>query len=87
MILEDLADVRKQHDYLMNAMLSIAAAHLSSMCPYDDRYRCASLSSLSQSVENFRQQLSMPITTENSDPLMGTAILIHYSKSPYALRR
>lgn len=62
----------------MNAMLSLAATHLTMLCPNNERYNCAAMSFLTKSIQDFRTNLSAPITLENCDPLMGTAILIHY---------
>ncbi len=55
----------KQHDYLMNAILSLAAAHLWTLNPSSLRYHQLALSSFSRSLQLFRSTLSMPITASN----------------------
>lgn len=73
-----LAFRSQQHTFLVNAMLSLAAAHLSYLLPSDTRYHRAKHALLSHALRDYRTALSAPITPQNCDPLLGGAILVHY---------
>ncbi|GAB1320481.1 hypothetical protein MFIFM68171_10691 [Madurella fahalii] len=67
-----------QHTYLINAMLSLAAAHLDYLVPGNPRYHRAKDALLSKALHDYRETLSHPITADNCDALLGTATLIHF---------
>ncbi|KAM7205016.1 sterol uptake control protein 2 [Rhypophila sp. PSN 637] len=73
-----LAFHSQQHTYLVNAVLSLAAAHKSYLSPNQPRYHRANYSLLDRSLREYRKALSSPITSTNCDALLGTAILIHH---------
>lgn len=62
----------------MNAILSVAAKHLSILRPLDPRYAEAAMVMLNKSIEAYRENLSTPITSDNCDAMLGTSILINY---------
>lgn len=62
----------------MSTMLCMAATHLSILRPDDRRYRHIAMQLLIKSVQLFRKNLSLPITAQNGDALMGTSLMIHY---------
>lgn len=67
-----------QNDFLMQAILSVAAKHLSILRPQDPRYAQASLVMLNKSIQAYRETLFHPITRENCDARLGTSLLINY---------
>ncbi|KAH8889591.1 hypothetical protein GQ53DRAFT_870058 [Thozetella sp. PMI_491] len=69
---------QEQHGYLVNAMLSLGAAHMSYLVPNNSRYRRAGCSLLGTALADFRQALSVPIDATNCDALLGTSILIQH---------
>ncbi|KAL2131032.1 hypothetical protein VTI74DRAFT_5622 [Chaetomium olivicolor] len=75
-----LAFQSRQHTYLINAVLSFAAAHLDYLLPSgsNPRYHRAKYALLNQALHDYRAALSSPITAENCDALLGTANLIQY---------
>ncbi|KAF2805141.1 uncharacterized protein BDZ99DRAFT_574752 [Mytilinidion resinicola] len=66
------------HDYLMHAILLISATHLHSLEPHDPRNYNASVVHLSKTLQLFRKALSGPVTHDNADALMATAILLYH---------
>jgi len=68
----------QQHTFLVNAMLSLAAAHLAYLVPHDIRYQRAKQIHLGRALHDYREALSAPITADNCDPLFGGAVLVHY---------
>jgi len=58
-------------------VLSFAAAHLAYLSPNEPRYHHANYSLLDKALHGYREALSSPITAENCDALLGTAVLIH----------
>ncbi|KAK3899474.1 hypothetical protein C8A05DRAFT_46468 [Staphylotrichum tortipilum] len=73
-----LAFQSRQHTYLVNAMLSFAAAHLAHLHPGHPTYHRAKSSLLDTALQDYRETLSGPITPDNCDALLSTANLIHY---------
>ncbi|KAK0722845.1 hypothetical protein B0T26DRAFT_237047 [Lasiosphaeria miniovina] len=73
-----LAFQSQEHAYLVNAILSLAAAHLDYLAPDTPRYRRANCGLLDRALHGYRSALSAPITAENCDALLGTAILVNY---------
>ncbi|KAK4171932.1 sterol uptake control protein 2 [Triangularia setosa] len=69
---------QSRHTYLVNGMLSLAAAHLDYLCPGNIHYHRAKYVLLNKALADYRSALSLPITTENCDAMLGTANLIHY---------
>jgi hypothetical protein len=67
-----------QHEYLMTAMLAVAARHLSILNPHSRRHHNAALSLISKSCSQFRSNLDYAITLENRDARLATSILLHY---------
>jgi len=67
-----------QHTYLVNAVLSLAAAHKAYLVPANPRYHRANYILLDKSLHDYRKALSSPITSTNCDALLGTAILVHH---------
>lgn len=65
-------------EYLMRAILSLAAKHLSILRPQDPRYAEAAILLLSKSTRLFRESLSTPMTADTCDALVGTSVLINY---------
>ncbi|KAL2139606.1 hypothetical protein VTI28DRAFT_4947 [Corynascus sepedonium] len=68
----------QQHIYLVNAMLSLAAAHLNYLCPGRAQYQRAKYVLQNKALHDYRQTLSGPITADNCDALLGTANLIQF---------
>ena len=66
-----------KREYLMNAMLAVAARHLSILRPTDTRYAHTAMSLLSSACSSYRRMLNLEITADNSDALIGTSILIY----------
>jgi hypothetical protein len=62
----------------MNALLAMAARHLSIIKPDVPRYHEAAMVLLAKSCEEFRSVLDLELTVENRDAALGTCILIHY---------
>ncbi|KAK4157941.1 hypothetical protein C8A00DRAFT_39793 [Chaetomidium leptoderma] len=73
-----LAFQSRQHTYLVNAMLSFAAAHLDYLHPGNTQYHRAKHALLNKALHGFRETLSAPITADNCDALLGTANLIQF---------
>ncbi|PTB64984.1 putative C6 transcription factor [Trichoderma citrinoviride] len=65
-------------DFIMSAILSVAAMHLMSLCPQVEKYAHASIQLMAKAVQLFRRNLSRPFTKGNCEALMGTALLINY---------
>ncbi|KAL6859438.1 putative C6 transcription factor [Trichoderma novae-zelandiae] len=65
-------------DFIMSAILSVAAMHLTSLCPQSAKYSHASIQLMAKTVQVFRKNLSCPFTNDNCEALMGTALLINY---------
>ncbi len=72
------SSLQAQHGYLVNAMLSLAAAHLNYLEPTNPRYHRAGCSLLGKALTDFRLALSMPIDASNCDALLGTSILLQH---------
>lgn len=68
----------RQHTYLVNAMLSFAAAHLDYLHPGHPQYHRAKYALLNKALHDYRETLSAPITADNCDALLGTANLIQF---------
>ncbi|KAK1835080.1 sterol uptake control protein 2 [Podospora conica] len=68
----------QQHTFLVNAMLSLAAAHLTYLVPDEPRYQHAKDYLFGRALRDYREALSAPITADNCDPLLGGAVLVHY---------
>lgn len=62
----------------MSAILCIAAMHLTTLNPESARYARVSTQLMSREINLFRKSLSHPLTEENCEALMGTALLINY---------
>ncbi|KAK4043979.1 hypothetical protein C8A01DRAFT_12496 [Parachaetomium inaequale] len=73
-----LAFQSRQHTYLVNAMLSFAAAHLDYLHPGQAQYHRAKYVLLNKALHDYREALSAPITADNCDALFGTANLIQF---------
>ncbi|KAK1751930.1 sterol uptake control protein 2 [Echria macrotheca] len=73
-----LAFRSQQHTFLITAMLSLSAAHLSSLNPSQPRYHAAKHALLDRALSSYRTALSEPITSSNCDALLGGAVLVHY---------
>ncbi|KAL7935931.1 putative C6 transcription factor [Trichoderma chlorosporum] len=65
-------------DFIMSAILCVAAMHLSNLCPQSTKYSQASMQLMAKTVRLFRKNLSRPFTRDNCEALMGTALLINY---------
>ncbi|KAH8690828.1 putative C6 transcription factor [Talaromyces proteolyticus] len=65
-------------DFIMSAILSVAAMHLTTLCPESTKYSHASAQLMTKTIQLFRKSLSRPLTKENCESLMGTALLINY---------
>ena len=59
-------------------MLSLAAAHLTYLVPDEPRYQHAKDYLFGRALHDYREALSVPITADNCDPLLGGAVLVHY---------
>ncbi|KAH6624847.1 hypothetical protein B0J18DRAFT_410258 [Chaetomium sp. MPI-SDFR-AT-0129] len=73
-----LAFQSRKHTYLINAMLSTAAAHLDYLNPGHAQYHRAKYALLNKALHDYRETLSGPVTADNCDALLGTANLIQY---------
>ncbi|KAK0711277.1 hypothetical protein B0H67DRAFT_646664 [Lasiosphaeris hirsuta] len=73
-----LAFQSQQHSFLVNAMLSLSAAHLAYLVPGDSRYHRAKHTLLDKALHDYREALSAPITADNCDALLGGAVLVHH---------
>ncbi|KAK4123427.1 hypothetical protein N657DRAFT_646211 [Parathielavia appendiculata] len=73
-----LAFQSRQHTYLVNAMLSFAAAHLDYLHPGRGQYHRAKYALLDKALHDYRESLSASITAENCDALLATANLIQF---------
>ncbi|OCK83170.1 hypothetical protein K432DRAFT_423561 [Lepidopterella palustris CBS 459.81] len=67
-----------KHDFLMHAILVVSATHLDYLDPHNPINRKASVFHLSKALQLFRHELSQPLTKDNADPLMATAILLFH---------
>ncbi|KAI9040862.1 uncharacterized protein KD926_007670 [Aspergillus affinis] len=71
--------LRKVKDQsIMSAILCIAAMHLTTLKPESAKYARYSTQLMSRAINLFRKSLSHPLTEENCEALMGTALLINY---------
>ncbi|KAF4443169.1 hypothetical protein F53441_11478 [Fusarium austroafricanum] len=52
--------------------------HLTTLKPQDSKYTEASLSLMNKTIQLFRSNMSRPLTKENCEALMGTALLVNY---------
>ncbi|KIX99570.1 uncharacterized protein Z520_05146 [Fonsecaea multimorphosa CBS 102226] len=69
-----------QHEFLMHAVLLIAAKHLCYLSPGDPSYRSASMLHLSETLRLFRRALTQPISAANADAFIATStLLVHYA--------
>lgn len=62
----------------MSAILCIAAMHLTTLKPENAKYARVSTQLMPQAINLFRKSLSHPLTEDNCETLMGTALLINY---------
>lgn len=62
----------------MSSILCIAAMHLTYLNPESSKYARVSTQLMSRAVGLFRKSLSHPLTSDNCEALMGTALLINY---------
>ncbi|KAF2965220.1 hypothetical protein GQX73_g8356 [Xylaria multiplex] len=67
-----------EFDYLMNAMLCIAARHLAVICPEDPTYKTAAASHLCRASSGLRGELSKDSTSIHLDAFLATSILFYY---------
>ncbi|KAH7034520.1 uncharacterized protein B0I36DRAFT_372499 [Microdochium trichocladiopsis] len=65
-------------DFVMSAILCVAAMHLTTLCSQNHKYSRASMQLTARTVRLFRETLSRPITRDNCEALMGTALLVNY---------
>ncbi|KAK4189584.1 sterol uptake control protein 2 [Podospora australis] len=68
----------RRHTYLVNGILSLAAAHLDYLVPNNPQYQRARVSLLNKALSGYREALSAPLTADNSDALLGAANLVHF---------
>jgi hypothetical protein len=66
-----------QHEFLMNAVMCMAAAHLHYIDPKNEEYREAELEHSTNAITGFRATLTAGITHQNADALMGCSILLY----------
>lgn len=62
----------------MSSILCIAAMHLTTLNSESTKYARVSMQLMSRAVNLFRKSLSHPLTEENCEAIMGTALLINY---------
>ncbi|KIW32693.1 uncharacterized protein PV07_04222 [Cladophialophora immunda] len=62
----------------MSAILCVAARHLNTLCPQSTKYSHESMQLMAKTVRPFRRNLSRPLTKDNCEALMGTALLVNY---------
>ncbi|RYC65402.1 hypothetical protein CHU98_g799 [Xylaria longipes] len=67
-----------EFDYLMNAILCIAARHLSVIHPEDPTYRTVAASHLCRASSGLRGELSKGSTSIHFDAFLATSILFYY---------
>ncbi|KAI0536703.1 hypothetical protein GGR58DRAFT_528003 [Xylaria digitata] len=67
-----------EFDYLMNAILCIAARHLAVICPEDPTYKTAAASHLCRASSGLRGELSKGSTSIHFDAFLATSILFYY---------
>ncbi|KAI0453592.1 hypothetical protein F5B21DRAFT_479197 [Xylaria acuta] len=67
-----------EFDYLMNAILSIAARHLAVIHPDDPTYRTIAASHLCRASSGLRDELSKGGTSIHFDAFLATSILFYY---------
>jgi len=73
---EQTVELSLDYKYLMQSMLSLAAAHLHSMHPEDGRYEEAQLRHQSAAITELREALGRDITPQNSDALFACSVLL-----------
>lgn len=63
----------------MSAILCVSSMHLASLCPQSTKYSNASIRFMERTIQLFRRGLAArPLTKDNCESLMGTALLINY---------
>jgi hypothetical protein len=67
-----------QFEFLMNAILCVAARHLAILQPKDTMYPAAAASHLCSALSLFRQVLSKSFTSINLDAFIATSLLFQY---------
>ncbi|KAL6910060.1 hypothetical protein GGI43DRAFT_426889 [Trichoderma evansii] len=65
-------------DFVMSAILCVAAMHLSTLCPQNPKYSHAAMQLMGKTIQLFRKNLSRPLTKDNCEILMGAALLVNY---------
>lgn len=80
--LQDLVAVGKmqltmyQSDFIMHAVLAMAASHLQYLQPHEQKYQRLELHHISLALHGFRKTLSVPITATTVNSLISCAILL-----------
>lgn len=67
-----------QFDFLMDAILCIAARHLAVLQPHDPTYPTAATSHLCRALSQFRNALSKDLTSTHIDSFIATSLLLQY---------
>lgn len=65
-------------DYVMNAILCVAARHRASLQPGESTYVAAASNHLSRTLGRFRYEMSRPFPSIHLDAFILTSLLLHY---------
>ncbi|KAH8658221.1 hypothetical protein BX600DRAFT_514729 [Xylariales sp. PMI_506] len=77
-IWNDLLQLCFQFDFLMDAVLCVAARHLTFLQPADNSYSKVASACLCRALPKFRQALSDDFTSNYADAFVVTALLLQY---------
>lgn len=67
-----------QFEFLMNAILYVAARHLSILQPEDAAYPTAATGHLGHALSRFRLEVSNDFTSTHLDAFIATSVLVQY---------
>ncbi len=74
----DALQLTIRFDYVVNAMMCVAARHLAVLRPGDATYPAAASGHLSRALSRFRQEMSRPFPSMHLDAFIVTSLLLHY---------
>lgn len=67
-----------QFEFLANAIICVAARHLSFLQPEDTKYPTSAANHLCRALSQFRQELSKDFTSTHFDAFIATSLLLQY---------
>jgi hypothetical protein len=76
---EHVIQLSFEFEFLMNAILCVAARHLTTLRPEDATYPTAAAGHLCRTLSQFRHELSKTFTSTHIDAFIATSVLVQYA--------